>query len=59
MEVTEKLNTAIAKARFAELLRRVRNGESFVIQNHNLDIALLTPLPDQPKQKNKKQKSAA
>ncbi|MDE2803062.1 MAG: type II toxin-antitoxin system prevent-host-death family antitoxin [Chloroflexota bacterium] len=43
----QKLPSTEAKARFAELLRTVENGETIAITRHGKTIAHVVPAPDQ------------
>jgi len=43
----QKMQSTEAKARFAELLRTVENGETVAITRHGKTIAHMVPAPDQ------------
>ena len=43
----KKIQSTEAKARFAELLRTVENGETIAITRHGKTIAHVVPAPDQ------------
>jgi prevent-host-death family protein len=45
-EFSSKINAYEAKTRFAEVLRRVEQGERITIFRHNIPIAVLSPIPD-------------